>query len=604
MSRDQERHNELLALLLAPPEDAAGMSSARERLLHDASFRAEFEALRKVGGRLSETGEALAREAGAVDLVQDVQYAIAHQALEALAVANGSPYGPVEAALRDFKRDFEACAGEVSLVEDVMAAVAAARQSDAAVEAPYPRETAGLRELGNELAARAPRVDLVEPVLSGAAEYRRDTVTPFRARPVRAKSIRAASRRPVWPRVVGWAAVLALVAGGAWVYRATDSGPVAPPRVTQQSDPADGGQRGPELESDRERMARRVAERPEADADPVEPPAAADEAPVERAGRAEDTPLTLQEVINARRRDLVNDTQAMAALASLTEEEAIQLLQEMNLSVEALLGATQSLSAEEAIAVLRAAVAEDPEDPHLRYALAQNLAGDPDAVDERLEHLEHLAAADADNGLPHFMMASDYLAQGYTDLGLDALARGSAHTEASAYGLEHAQQREAALIASGLEPDVARFLALSGAGDAEYTDIALLRNELLDYGAFFEEQGEFESARQVYNAVNQLGQQLTVDADLAVERQVGMETQQEAIRAIQNIAEAFEEPGIVAALSETLSVLATGLADIGRYIQAQQEMVRNPGLADQIDWPALLNHMIQNGDLNIADFLE
>jgi len=347
-----------------------------------------------------------------------------------------------------------------------------------------------------------------------------------------------------------------------------------------------------------------VAQRPEF---PPEPPVVGqDEKPpaLRNVGDVEKEPLTLQDVITARRRDLVNNSRAIAAMASMSEEDAIALLKEMDLSVEALIGATRFLSTEEAIAVLRAAIAESPDDPQLRLALARNLGDDPEAAGERIEQLTQMAAADTENGLPYFMLAAEYFGRGDADLGMDALSRGSAFEDSSAYALEGLRQHEAALIANGTPPDVARLLALSMSGETEYYDVEALRNELLDYGARYEELGDAETAQQIYNAVKELGYQLEVGADMAVERQYGLETQHEAILAIQGISEALQNPDVVALLDDSLNSLVTGIADVAGYIQARQAMILNPAITERVDWQGYLDHVIRNGDLNITGFID
>ena len=117
-------------------------------------------------------------------------------------------------------------------------------------------------------------------------------------------------------------------------------------------------------------------------------------------------------------------------------------------------------------------------------------------------------------------------------------------------------------------------------------------------------QDDTDTARQIYNAVSELGQQLAVSADLAVERQYGLETQQEAILAFQGIAEVLQDPQVSAWIGDTLTSLASSLADVAQYIQASQELVVNPSLTAQVDWTGYLEHVIRHGDLNITEFLQ
>ena len=313
-------------------------------------------------------------------------------------------------------------------------------------------------------------------------------------------------------------------------------------------------------------------------------------------------PLTLQEAINARRRSLVNNLAAFEQLASLSADEANQLLQDLDLSDEALLGAAQFLSQEDAAAVLRAALANDPENESLKYALARSLAGNPDAAGERQAQLDGLLALNKDNALPHYLLAADHMARGDVEAGMNALSAGAAGAEANPYTLESMRQREAVLRASGLDADVARYLAVSTAGQAEAADIASLRNELLDYGNLYEQQGDHETAQQIYNAVNQLGVQVTDGADMALLQQTGLETQQDAIYALQGIADILQQPENVALLGETLNILAGSIAEVTQYVMAAQDVVNNPQ-ATSTDWNALIQHILLQGDTDISNLV-
>jgi tetratricopeptide (TPR) repeat protein len=576
------------------------MDTARALLLQDRAFREEFESLHAIGVALEEVGNALHERAGTVHIVDDVYDSIAHLAFEEFSVAKDSPYGAVERELRAFKKSFDAQAGEVSLVGDIMAAVAASRKSDAEVERPFAAVAMELNSLGSALNAHIPEVDIVEPVMEQVTRQETERViTPFRARPAVSEARMVSRRRSAWPVMLGWAAAAGFCLASGWVVfnLQSDGGagvePIARNGSTSSTTTSSGN--GGEFNS--------VAPFSGGDGNTIPGDGGTEVGPGIAPKSRVKEPVTLQDAINARRKELLAPGNDFALLASLTGDEASELLKSMDLSVEALLGATQFLSTDEAIAVLRAAIAEHPEDPYLKYALALNLEGKPEAADERMQQLAQLASADSDNSLPHYMMASDYFERGDMAQALEALSKGSSYNNASAYSLESARQREAALVASGLDSDTARFLALSNSGAGEYEDITALRSELLDYGAYYEGLGEYETAQQIYNAVNQLGEQLYEGASMAVEQQYGLETQQDAILAIQGIAEILQQPEAVALLGETLGVLADGIFDVTQYISARQQMVTNPATAGQVDWTAFLNHVMNNGDLNVSDFV-
>ncbi len=599
MNAEHSRRDDALGLLLAGNDHAEGMDTARALLLQDRAFREEFESLQRVGASLGALGDALHNRAGTVDLLDDVFDSIAHMAFEDLGAAKASPYGDVERELRAMRKTFDTQAPQVSLVDDIMAAVAASRKSDADVERPFAGVALALNGLGSTLNSMAPEVALVEPVME-QVEHSRVTdrvVTPFRARPAVSEARMVSPRRPAWPAMVGWAAAAGFCALAGWMYFTGDPGNVSnSERMASLPSPDSSA-----VTSNDNGEMRLV--RPFGTDGASGPEHATGVTPQNSPRPRVKEPITLQDAINARRSELLSQSNEFALLASLTGDEASELLKSMDLSVEALLGAAQFLSTDEAIAVLRAAIAEHPDDPQLKYALAMNLEGNPEAVEERMQQLAQLAAVDTDNSLPHFMQAAEYFEQGDMARALEALGKGSSYGDASAYTLESANQREAALIASGLDVDTARFLALSTAGNSEYTDISALRNELLDFGAHYEQLGEYETAEQIYNAVNELGEQLVAGASMAVEQQYGLETQQDAILAIQGIAEVFQQPETVALLGETLGFLAESIVDVTQYIAARQDLVTNPASSDQLDWSAFLNHVMNSGDLNVSGFI-
>lgn len=596
---EHSRRDDALGILLGGPDGAAGMDSARALLREDRAFREEFESLNALAVSLDEMGDAFHHAAGTIDITDALHDAIAHMAFEEFSVAKGSPYDEVERGLRAFKKSFDTQVGEVSLVADIMAAVAASRKSDAEVERPFARVALELNNLGILVNARVPEVELVEPVMEQVAQSHGTAaaVTPFRARPAVSEARMVSRRGAFWPAMAGLAAAAAVCLASGWVYFSAQQGDnPAVPNIARNTTP-DSSALNPGLKPAIDEV------KPYSVDQDILGPGATGVTPGDAPQPRVKEPVTLQDAINARRKDLVSQGNDFQLLASLTGEEASALLKSMDLSVEAVLGAAQFLSTDEAIAVLRAAIAEHPDDPYLKYALALNLEGDPKATDERMQQLAQLAAADTDNSLPQYMLASEYLAKGDMAQALEALSKGSSYSDASAYTLESAREREAAYAASGLDRDTARFLALSTSGDTEYGNITALRDELLNFGAEYEKAGDYDTAQQIYNAVNQLGKQLYEGASMAVEQEYGLETQQEAILAIQGIAEIFQQPETVALLGDTLGLLASGIVDVTQYISARQQMITNQTTAGQTDWTAFLNHVMNNGDLNVSNFI-
>jgi len=592
-----ERDERDLALLLDIPDGSVARAEAERRLADEPAFRERFDALQEIARALEEVGGALQLRAVKLDLVSDVRDALSHLKWEAMAGLD-RPFYPVERELEAAAETLEGLVPPVDLVAPTMDAVGAARKSDGEVDLSFAPLAAALNALGDEVRQAAPDVDLVAGVMARLSDTHAvpANVVPLRARPASASVTVPAARRAWWPYAALGAAALA-VAGAWFTYQGQAPVPVnetmaAGGTVTPGEEPA-----APVGDSLFERVPEHELDRL-AENDP--PPG--DEGEVPSAPSIAAEPITLQEAINARRRALVNNVAAFEQLASLSPEQASRLLAEANLSLEALLGAAQFLSPEDAAALLRAAMANDPDNENIKYALARSLAGNPDFADERQRHLQDLVALNDNNSLPNYLLAADHMARGEMERGMDALSRGAAYAEADTYTLESMQQREAVLRASGLDADVARYLAVATGGEAGVSDIASLRQELLGYGAFYEGQGDLDTAQQIYNAVNQLGAQITEGADMAALRRAGLETQQDALYAIQGIAEILQQPEHVALLGNTLNVLAESIYEVSQYINTAQAVISNPQ-ASSTDWSALIQHILTNGDVDITNLV-
>jgi hypothetical protein len=595
------KYDRELALLLDLPDGDAEYQQAKQRLESDADLRREFEGLQTVAEALGELADDLFAGPDTIDVRDDVRDALVQSEWDELE-GNERPFHELESRLDAVAREFSQLSGQVDVLAPVMEAVSASKMTDNEMELPFAPLAEALNLLGDDLAGSVASVDVLKDVMDRipGSEPAPINVTPLRARPVAAASVTSPNRRDLRP-YIGLAAAAALCIVAGWLAfhkdpslspenRTTGVGPLAveiPSTGTNDSD------------TDFERVVPHIDVTPDLNGQDVVPES--DTRPTaEQDGAA---PLTLQEAINARRRALLNDLTAFEKLASLSADEASQLLEEMDLSLDAILGAADYLSPEDAAAVLRAAVANEPENESLRYALAQSLEGDTAHAAEREEHLENLAAQAPTNSLPHYMLASDYLARGEVDLGMDALSRGAALSEASPYSLESMHQREAVLRASGLDPDVARYLAVTTAGEGEAADIAALRSELLDQGAYYEELGDYDTAQQIYNAVSQLGAQLTESADMASVQLAGLETQRDAMSAIQDIAAILQQPENVALLGGTLSVLSESILDVAQYVNVAQTVVNNP-TATSAEWTTLIQHIFSYGDTDIASLLD
>lgn len=590
-----ERNDWDLALLLDVPDGSAERTAAEHHLAASPAMCREFANLQETALVLSALGEAMNEAAGEVALVDDVMDAVCHLQWESQDPAQ-HPFHDLEQLLESSAGAWEKRAPMVDLVAPVMEAAAASRKSDLEVELAFAPLSEALNDLGDSWRDAAPMINIVDGVMARVADATTSpaNVVPMRARPA-AQSVTEPRDRGWW-RVAAGAAALLAVTGAWWLYPSQSA--KLSPRVAEGGlSESTGLLSTEESEPDFTRVENFDTKLMAENAQQTD-----ENTQGHRDGKASSTIITLRDAIIARQRALENDAATFVQLATLTPDEASRLLEEANLSLEALLGAAEFLSPADAAALLRAAMVNDPDNESLKYALAQRLAGDPEYAAEREQQLQSLLALNENNALPNYMLAADYMARGDVGLGMDALARGAAYGEANTYSLESMRQREAVLRASGLDPDVARYLAVSTGAEAGVSDIASLRSELLGYGAYYEQQGDLDTAQQIYNAVNQLGVQITEGADLAALRQAGLQTQQEAIYAIQGLAEVLQQPEYVAILGNTLNVLAESIFEMTDYINTAQSVVNNPQ-ATSAEWGALIQHILTNGDTDIANLL-
>jgi tetratricopeptide (TPR) repeat protein len=310
--------------------------------------------------------------------------------------------------------------------------------------------------------------------------------------------------------------------------------------------------------------------------------------------------ITLQEAINMRHAAMLNDADALMRLgqwATLAPAEARALLEDAGLSPEAIVGATQFLPPDEAAAILRAAVQNNPEDPYLRYALAKNSAEVPALQEEAHEQLSAWGELDPENGMPHFMDANLMLAEGKVDEAVSCLQDASTRSSASNYALVTARYHQEALIASGMDPEVARLLAASTAGINESQDVTDLGNQLLAYGRQYESEGDYETAAMFYNAVQSMGMQVDASAVMANERMAGLQTALQAVEALEQIYQVLQTPDsqqVLAALNASLAEGLNGLNEV---------MTQVTGLFGATDTHVvnqLVNMVLTGGDISLV----
>ena len=311
--------------------------------------------------------------------------------------------------------------------------------------------------------------------------------------------------------------------------------------------------------------------------------------------------LTLKDTILMRRQALLENPQAVAQLgqwASLTPAEARTLLTANDLSTEAVLGALQFLPIEEANALLRAAVAENPDDPMLRYALAKNYASDPAYYEESLEQLSAWKTLDTENSMPLWMEAKLRFENGQDTEALEALAQAALRSGTENYALDAARQRQQTLEASGMSQDAAQFLAATYAGSDEYTSLTQLGQQLLQYGKAYETDEQPEAASEIYHAVATMGQRIADNATLSNEQLAGYDIGMAAITALEDLYAIFTAPENQSALQATYNGILTGLNHLSEIITAYNEVIAT---SDEETLANIANRILAEGDLPLAE---
>lgn len=226
----------------------------------------------------------------------------------------------------------------------------------------------------------------------------------------------------------------------------------------------------------------------------------------------------------------------MGIWASLTHEEARELLKKSGLSPIAILGAVQFLPPEEAKVILEAAIANNPEDAYLRFAMVNTLKN-LDNIDygELREHISAWTNSDPSNILPYYMEASIYLKNGEVDSALTCIKEANNVRGYNSYSTLTAQAYKEALIAKGIDPQLASILASASLGTRETQTLDEIAQALLDYGKYYEDMGDYNTALMIYEALRNLGVNVDMSSNLLQEKLAGIKYAQEAIYALIRI---------------------------------------------------------------------
>ena len=480
------------------------------------------------------------------------------EALEAEnAIEHYDEFAAIQNALFDLG-DAQRPVMTVDLLDGVMAAIGLSTEAETGAEEFQSLRAleADLEALGADFAARAPRVDLVQDVLRAVRGEQAPAVNvvPMRTRPKPDVIVASAERS----RTKYWAAAAAAVLVGAGLYSQLDTPETATPPVQVASNPGPRSLPAP----------KQAPLRPALPAGSTVKTLSLDQERVATVPRATKyTGATLQAALNARREAMMGDANALERLgnwALLTEDEARALLAQAEISNEALIGAAQFLTAEDRESVLKAAVAKSPEDPYLRAALAKtyNELDNPAAAREQLAALSKLDPA---NALSQYMEAELLFSENSHGAAISTLASAGFQPRVDAYSQQSALYREQALIANGLDPGVARFLAATTAGTegtSEWATMDDMRHDLLEYGKQLEDQGEYASAEEVYASVRQMGVQMEQGATLMNDQLTGLTTQYAAVEALADLYELFQSPQNAQILETTVNGLLSGITDL------------------------------------------
>ena len=462
---------------------------------------------------------------------------------------------------------------------------------------------AALNTMGDQVRARVPRVDLAGPIMDAVKRVSEPARPPVR-------------RLRPWPRLVrGWgtglaaaAALFLAVALGWW--------------LTAPHDPDPGNMTVAELPAQSESAIPSSAETPETTEDKPSPataelaknlqrltdltgPMRAAAAPELETTDAPDlSSLTVEDLIAARR-DISagkNSWASLLRLATLDPEAAKAVVDDPDASPEAIVGASSSLSPEQAEEALLTAVGHLPDAPYVRFAVvrAQEACNaPPQTIQEQLAVLREL---DPDNALALYIEAKMLLDAGETEAALEVLAEARKLREAGPYPLDSSAAREQALAAGGADPEAAKLLSALTAGVDEYEYLCDLGNDLIDHGEEFQELGELEAAQEILESVQQLGEQIEAGATVIQEQLAGLDIQYAATLALEGLYTALGSFGDIEALTAQTFDLVEGFESIVNLFAALDAFLFSD--ADSGIWALISDVILQTGDLNILDELQ
>lgn len=629
-----DKYKDALAAWIVDTGDAAMSPALAAHLERCARCREECRALRHVADSLEQA--ALDQTPPDIDIVAAVQQRIQKletQAAESVAEDEGALYiAYIEGDLDPFtqarlerrmeqdpalRAEIQGLAAmharlqhdaavalhvlpEVELTDAVMAETAARRAGTRQHAAISPENTGVPTTLPGAAPHPAPPVDLMDVVLES---MRADGSMPAtNIVTLREKRRTRAAGMSVW-QWAGLAAAACLVAGLGLItlwHASQLSNNAADMQMARNGGAADSlaAQRNSAAGDSAERGMEMIAAQPPVfpeTGDSAEMPPSEEEQ-----SRRRSKGLSLQDVINARREAMLRDPLGLSNMiqwGALTEDEARGLIEEGGLSNEALAGIAQFLPPEEAAEILRKAIEANPADPYLRAALAQRSAESDQLTAESLAELQAWSKLDPNNSMPHYLEARLQFEMNEYESGLNALMLASSLGASNPYTLQAARNYQEAMTASGMDPEVARLMAALTAGTNESRYTTAMAQQLMEYGQYYESIGDYETAQQIYESLQQMGAQYASGASMAIERQTGLEVQLQAVDAIQQIYAILQDPEAMRVLEAAYATLHDSLTQVFDFIAQFDEML-NMASEDLVNQIAA--RILRQGNLDIT----
>jgi len=521
---------------------------------------------------------------------------------------------------KDITLDVLADYVEGNLSEEESAQIRKAVESSEATRSEYAwlqLAAADLHVIGESIVRNAPEIDVLDGVMR-AVEKADESAKIVERRELR-------KPRPsfaLWGGMALAAALLLVVAGLIFEWGIfSPAKPVVPPVAERQKTPEQPDE--PEVaatspdkgESDRlgtvmQQLARDVADRLGSSAKHVNPSEFL-------ATAAPDMSKVSQDEVVALRQAAITDPQAWARLqriATLDAETAAKVAADSEVTPDAIVGVAASLPDEEARQWLVTAIGRmDEEKPYARLSLAKTYIPEPVSTTKSAEsptlfdgmstedlqaflgEIAALQEGDSENALLDALRAGALFRLGDVEAALAALESLRGKEFATAYGLEAARSRQQALTAAGMPEDAAQMLSAVLAGSDEYNMLCDVARELLRTGQAYEEQGDANTAQQVYEATQRLGEQVGEGAQLSEEALAGVDIQRMALEELEGLYTSGDLIGDIGRLTNSAVELVHQINSLGEVLESLDQMFLGEG--NSSFWRELSEQILELGDL-------